>query len=137
MASNLSWRSLLMSRSYTALTSFSIAHGSLVVILIPESFNLFITSMILLFLMSLQFSLNVIPHTNISAFLTGMSFDSSSYSSEENITRSISNFKRLIEWLKNQKPDDAITDLISRSLVEKIQEIPIMRTIIGEPETEK
>lgn len=69
--------------------------------------------------------------------LLGMSFDSSSCSSEENITRSISNFKRLIEWLKKQKPDDAITDLINRSLVEKIQKIPIMRTIIGEPETEK
>lgn len=61
--------------------------------------------------------------------LIGISFDSSSYSSEESITSSISNFKRLIEWLKKQNPEDSITDLINRSLVEKIQESPIMCTM--------
>lgn len=61
--------------------------------------------------------------------LLDMSFNSSTYSTKDNIAKTRNNFKKLIEWLNSQQSDDSITMLINKSLVEKIKQSQIMNGI--------
>ena len=58
--------------------------------------------------------------------LINMAFDSSSYSTDENIEKSKKNFRKLIEWLDSQNSEDSITNLINESFISAIKESSIM-----------
>ena len=59
--------------------------------------------------------------------LLGLAFDYSSCSSEENMSQSCANFRRLIEWLNSQDSDDGITKIINKSFAEQIQESNLLK----------
>ena len=58
--------------------------------------------------------------------LLNMCFNSSNYSTKENIAKTQQNFKKLIDWLNGQDSKDSITILINKSFVENIQQSQIM-----------
>ena len=58
--------------------------------------------------------------------LIGLAFDSSSYSTDENIENSKKSFRKLIEWLDSQNSEDGITNLINESFISAIKESSMM-----------
>ena len=58
--------------------------------------------------------------------LLGLVFDFNTYSSEENISRTIRNFEDLSDWLNSSPCNDAITTLINKSFAAKIAQQEIM-----------
>ena len=58
--------------------------------------------------------------------LLGLVFDFNTYSSEENISKTIHSFEDLSDWLNSSPCNDAITTLINKSFAEKIAQQEIM-----------
>lgn len=58
--------------------------------------------------------------------LLGLVFDFSTYSSEENIARTIHNFEDLSAWVSSLRCNDAITTLINKSFADRINQQDIM-----------
>ena len=61
-----------------------------------------------------------------SSALMSLSFNSNSYSSEEDIAQSQTNFTSLVEWLGSLDDSDMVTKMINQSLIQEINKSEIM-----------